>query len=150
MRHAVLLLALALALAPGARAASDDPTEVVERVLAAPPATGLVVVSALEESQAATKGVRPGDTVVAYGGEGVTTPEALAALKAKAEAAGTKEIPVALVAPDGTPREIVLAPGSIGVVLLPVEKGKPVPPLPPATKVRFDVERFLEALREDW
>lgn len=137
---AVLLVLLALP----TRAEEVDP---VERALAAPQATGLLVMGVVENTQASEAGFVPGDVIVAYGGTPVA---AIDALREAMQAATAETIDVEVVRIDGSKKTFTLQPGPMGVQLSAVEKGKGAEPLPPATKIAFDFSSLGKAPHDDW
>ncbi len=143
MRRA--LAALSLLLAPLAMAQEPDPA-VLDRALADPTASGLLVVEVVPETQAATLGILPGDILTTYNGKPVSTREGL--LELMGDPALPEAIPV-VIDRAGETRTFEAAQGRLGIVATPAEKGKPVDPLPPATDVAFDWSR-LEAAGEAW
>ena len=98
MRHALIVIVCLVVSSAGALvAAAGNDLDVVEKVLTAPPATGLVVSLVRDDSRAEQAGIRLGDTIVRYDEKPTPTLDALAKAKALAEQDGKKEIPVDLV-----------------------------------------------------
>ncbi len=138
----VVLLAVRLALPQdGSDLAS------IENALRSPPATGLLISSVAPGSQADAAGLRPGEVVVSYGGAPVPDQAALDAAKKAAQSA--ESVAVVVAGPEGE-RTVDLAPGPVGVGVIPVRKGEPVAPLPPATVRSFDFSALAQAPVEDW
>ena len=139
----ILLLCLVLP-ALGGDEASGDP---VEQALASPQATGLLVTRVVDGTQAAEAGLLAGDVLTTYGGQTVGS---IDALKAAMQAVAAETVDVLVVRRDGSEKTFSLKPGPMGVQLAPVEKGKGVEPLPPATKVAFDFSSLAQAPHDDW
>ena len=135
-RATLALLGLGLLLGPPAWAHDEDP---VEAALQDPLATGLLVMSVYPDTQSWDAGIVAGDIVLSYDGAAATDLAALGAAKAAAEAAraGDAEAgPIVCVirrAADGEEVEIPLAPGQLGLQLVPVTEGRPPAPLPADT-----------------
>jgi len=137
----ILLLALPVA------AEDEKPTDPVDRALASPQATGLLVTDVAPETQAAKLGIEPGDVIVTY--DGHPTPS-IPALQAAMKAVTTEALQVLVIRVDGAEKTFTLEPGRIGVVLSPVVKGKGLEPLPAATGVKFDFSSLTETPHDDW
>lgn len=150
MRAISLLTVALLALIPIVPAAAgDEPAaDPVERAMENPPATGLLITKVVPGSQAADLALEPGQVIVAYGG--AVTPDVARLREAMAGAAEKPSVTMEVVGIDGTKHTLTAAPGPIGVQLTPVTKGKPVPPLPPATEVVFDFSSLAGRPHDDW
>ena len=121
----------------------------VEKILQMPPATGLVVVDLVPGTQAETKGIRVGDTIVSYAG--AETPDLPALMKARQGASQGEAVDCVVVRPDGTRIELRLDAGPIGVRnLVAVKRGEAVAPLPPETGVTFDFSSLSKDGAEEW
>jgi len=140
------LPALALVLALVAAAAAADIAR-VEKLLDDPPATGLLVSAVFDGTPAQAAGVMPGDVLLTYDGKGVADLEALN--KAKEGAAGKEAVEVKALRGDQVV-SFSLAPGQIGVSLVPVTKGVAAAPLPKATEFVWDFSSLAKAPRDDW
>ena len=140
---ASLALALVLVAAPAVGQEAAD----VETLLDNPPATGLLVSSVVDETAAKLAGVKPGDVIVSYGGTAVTSIEGLG--KAKEAHAGKEAVEMRAVRGD---KVIVfsIAPGQIGINLIPVTKGVAAAPLPKATPFEWDFSSLAKSPRDDW
>ena len=147
---AALGMLVALAPAYAEEDVVESNLERLEKAMASPAATGLLVTSVGPGSQAAEKGIAVGDIVTSYDGAPTPTLEALGAAKGKAESAGKATMPVTLVAADGAPRTIELGSGPIGIGASAVEKGKAAGALPPATPFAFDFEGVKAQAHDDW
>ena len=127
--------------------AEDEPAgDPVERVMKDPPATGLLVTNVGPGTQAATLGLAPGDTIVAYAGKPTPTIDDLKAAMQGAAAA----VKLDVVHADGTKKTFSLEPGRIGVSLAPVVKGEGAWPLPAATKITFDFSSLAKSPPHGW
>ncbi len=152
-KHTILALAAILAAAPLLAAparAEETPVERVERVMEAPPATGLIVTGVGADSEAAHRGVRAGDVLTAYDGVPTRTLEALT--KAKRVAAQTlgATVTLELTRPGGEAVSLPIGTGVLGIQVLPVTKGRPATNLPPATAVTFAVDRLRSHPLDEW
>ena len=142
------LLALVLVLPASTVSAEEDaPADLVEKALVSPQATGLLVTDVVPETQAAQLGILPGDVIVVY--DGHPTPS-IAALRAAMQSVSTEKIEMLVIRLDGSEQTFALEPGTIGVQLTPVVKGKGLEPLPQATDVKFDFSSLTEAPHDDW
>lgn len=137
MKRATLaLLGLGLLLGPTARAHDEDP---VEAALREPRATGLLVMMVYADTQSWDAGIVAGDIVLSYDGTAVSDLASLSAAKEAAEAArrdGSNAGPIPCVirrAADGAEVEVALAPGQLGLQLVPVTADRPPSPLPADT-----------------
>ncbi len=150
----IVVAALGMLVAMASAYAEEDMVENdlerVEKAMAKPLATGLLVTGVGPGSQAAEKGIAVGDIVTSYDGTPTPTLEALGEAKAKAEAAAKTRVSVTLVGAEGTPRTIELDAGSIGIGASAVEKGKAAGALPPATPFTFDFAGVKEQPHDDW
>jgi len=150
MKTAVPVLLAVFALACGTVPEGPTPrsgSEAVESAIESPPATGLLVARVVEDSPAAAAGFRPGDVIVEYGGE--ATPDIPAINYAKKVSRGLPEIDVVALR-DGARVTLSLAPGRMGVQLLPIVKGEGRRRLPPRSGVRFDFSALPGEGRDDW
>jgi len=145
-----LVLALGLVVPAAGGDAPEGPFAALERALAKPPATGLLVTGVGEGSQAAGAGIVPGEVVVSYDGVATTALEILADAKAKAEAAGKETVTMEVAGADGARRKVDLAPGQIGINVVAVKEGVPAPALPDATAVVFDYAALAASPRDTW
>jgi len=144
MRTWIGLTILALALAAIPVEAGGPP---LSKLLDDPPATGMMISSVFEETAGKKAGMEVGDVIVSYGGRPIADLEALVA--AKEATAGRESVEIKAVR-DNRVIVFVLAPGQIGVNLIPVTKGVAAAPLPPMTEFAFDVSRLAKAPRDDW
>ena len=126
-------LACSLILLFGSGSVNGD--DAVNRALADPPATGLLVTRVTEGTQAASAGLLPGDVIVAYAGAPV--PDIPSMNVAMQGAAGKEEVSVRVVRTSGVPT-FTLEPGRIGVNLIAIVKGEGRETLPAATGVSPD------------
>jgi hypothetical protein len=127
--------------------ASDSEISALEKALARPTATGLLVTRVVPGSQADRQGIEAGDILVAYAGVPIPIPEAMS--RAKEEAEGKDSVEVKWIR-DGWTRTVLLEPGQIGVQLMPVIKGVRRQTLPPETVSTFDFSAFGEKGQDDW
>lgn len=139
----LLLLIVCLPAAAEEPAAADP----VEKALASPQATGLLITGVGPETQADVLGMKPGDVIVVY--DGHPTPS-IGALRAAMQAVNTDALDVLVIRLDGSEKAFTLVQGRIGVELTPVVKGKGLEPLPPATDVKFDFSSLAAAPHDDW
>ncbi len=143
---AVLLGAFLALLAPpliaGGHAASP-----LEKALANPTATGLLVTRVVPGTQAERHELEAGDILVAYAGVRVPGLDAMGAAKVAAEGKETVEIRFVR---DGWGRTLSFDPGQIGVHLMPVMKGESRQVFPPETVTVFDFSGFSEQGQDDW
>lgn len=139
----VLLLCLVLP----AAAEDEAPADPVEQALAAPQATGLLVTQVVGGTQAEKAGFLAGDVLTRYGAVAVTS---IDALREAMQAVESETVDVVVVRRDGSEKTFALEPGPMGLQLAPVEKGKGVDPLPPATDVAFDFASLAAAPHDDW
>jgi len=144
MRTAALLVIVMLAVAATPVVAG---IETLEKLLDDPPATGLMISSVFDGTPGKRAGMERGDVLVFYGGRPVTDLASLAA--AKASLAESDSVEIKAVRGESVV-VFVLAPGQIGVNLVPVTKGVPAAPLPAATDVALDFSSLAKAPRDDW
>ena len=144
MRAAALLVIVMLAVAATPAVAG---IAALEKLLDDPPATGLMISSVFDGTPGKQAGMERGDVLVSYGGRPVTDLASLAA--AKAALAESDSVEIKAVRGESVV-VFVLAPGQIGVNLVPVTKGVPAAPLPAATGVAFDFSSLAKAPRDDW
>jgi len=124
---------------------ADDEGAILDAVISAPGATGLLVTSVEPGSQAETVGIAVGDIVVAYAG--TPTPD-FPTLNAEVGAAeGAVRI---LLVRQGAEVSLSLEKGRIGVSLLPVVKGTAGTPLPKATVTALDFSSLADRPRDAW
>ena len=121
MRRWLMPLVLAVSLATFALAAGEDAA--IEKTLANPPATGLVVTFVAEDSQAGKVGLRSGDVIVSYGG--VATPTLPRLVQVIGEQEKERRVEIRFFR-DGKEEKAIVEGGRLGAGLLPVEKGKPL------------------------
>ena len=128
----------------------EMPALAAERVLAEPPATGLLVLAVAPDGVAHFRGIVPGDVLVRYGERAVASAEDLR--QAFNAYAVDEDVALALVAPDGTERRVVRDGDSnlgLGIVnFLPVEKGVGHA-LPPASGRAPDLA-LLDPPLDEW
>ena len=122
---------------------SADPDSIL------PEATGLLITAVVPGTQAKKLGVKFRDILVSY--DGAPTPDMAELVKAKAgaEKGKAKRISVEFIR-EGEIIVLDFAPGSLGLVPVPVVKGVPLPLRPPATGVRFDFANLKEKPRDWW
>ena len=149
MRWQVLaLVSFALFLVVSGPASAQDPEpRLLEKAMANPTATGLLVTRVFEGSQAEDAGMAPGDIIVAYGE--TETPDIPAMNHAKVLAEREVSVMVRVVR-DGWERAFEIWPGPIGVQLMPVVKGARRAPLPLATVTDLDLSSLADGDRDDW
>jgi hypothetical protein len=140
------LLALCLVIA-AADAQEADLFDRLEKLLADPPATGILVTQVLPDSQAMAAGMRLGDVVFSYGGWPVADLQTLGAAK---EALGEAETIEMVVVRDGKRISFSLSPGQIGFMGVGVEKGVAAPALPADTGVKFDFSALRSGASDRW
>lgn len=152
MRQILIVALIGLVALGAARTEAGEEATLleVERILESPPATGLVMVRVVEGGAAHEAGIRAGEILLGYDEKETRTLQALKKAMAVAEQSRKKEVPLEVLGRDGTVRETVVAPGRLGVDLLPVEKGKSAAGLPAPTPVRFDLERLEKIPIDDW
>mgnify|MGYP001811709463 CR=1 FL=1 len=85
-----------------AHAEEVSTVEILEKALANPPATGLLVTGVGPGTPAHQQGVKPGDVLTHYDGKAVATLEVLGEAKAAAEKAGAASVALTVVGGDGT------------------------------------------------
>jgi len=150
----VVVLATACASSPAPKAPPEKtpaptpaamPASILDAVVAAPGATGLLITSVQPDTQADRLGIREGDILVAYDGKPTPNVPALNA------AVSASEGEVRLLMHRGK-KEISLRAqqGRIGVTLIPVEKGVGRPPLPPGNVTSFDFSRLAGGAHDSW
>jgi len=124
---------------------ATQPPSILDEVVAAPGATGLLITSVEPGSQADRVGIGEGDIIVAY--DGKPTPD-FPALNA---AVGAAEATVRLLLFRGS-KELSrrVEKGRIGVTLIPVEKGVGRKPLPPGNVTSFDFSSLAGRARDTW
>jgi hypothetical protein len=120
MRHWIMLLAV---LSLAAVVLADAREDVMEKVLANPPATGLFLTFLAPDGQAYGAGLREGDILFSYAGE--PTPDMAALAKLIPAKAGEAAVGLRYVREDAE-RTVVVKGGRLGLLGMGVEKGKPV------------------------
>jgi hypothetical protein len=94
----------------------------VEAILANPTVTGLLVIQTVRGGQAEARGIKPGDIIVRYAGESVSTLEQL--LARIADHAKERRVTIQIVR-DGKMRHVTVPSGPLGVRTARLAKGKP-------------------------
>lgn len=135
MRSPVKWILLSLPLLLPVAASAQDVPKALEEAAANPTATGILVTSVIEGTPAAEVGLAPGDIVVGYAGEPAPDLPTLAALKQKAMDQDLVEF---VFVRRGEKHAVTIPTGPIGFMGTAVEKGRPTPPFPPDTGVKFD------------
>jgi hypothetical protein len=130
---------------PAKAPAAMKPASILDEVIAAPGATGLLITSVQPDSQADRLGIGEGDILVACNGK--PTPD-FPALNAAMDAS---EAELRLLLQRGT-KEVSLRAnkGRIGVTLIPVQKGVGRPPLPRTNVTSFDFSTLANGARDSW
>lgn len=126
------------------------PLQLVEAVMAEPPATGLIVTGVGKGSQAAAAGILPGDVLTAYAGQRTKTLEDLQLAKRVATQTRGAAVEVAVTRPDGSTATLPIGTGQLGVEVLPVEEGVAATRLPPATDLTLEVDALRQRPLDAW
>ncbi len=127
--------------------AEDHGVSSLEKALANPTATGLLVTRILPGTQAERMGIEPGDILVTYAGLPVPNIEAMNLAKVGAEAKEKLEIRFIR---DGWGKTLSFETGQIGVHLMPVVEGEGRQVFPPETVTAFDFSGFTEKGHDAW
>ncbi len=144
-RPALMLLLLLVSVVNPLTAAELAP-DALDALYAKPPATGLLILRMNDDGQAAALGLLPGDILVSYDGQALTTSDGLRALTSAHHGRSGLE----LIAMRGEQRVTVKAVGApLGVFLAEVQRGvdsgkraRRAVPLPAATGARLDLTRL--------
>jgi hypothetical protein len=132
--------------APAKKAApAPAPTDALDRVIAAPGATGLLITSVQPGSQADRLGIESGDILLRY--DGKPTPDYPSLNAAVGAAEGTVRL---LLLRNGKELSRRAEKGRIGITLIPVQKGVAGQPLPPNTVTAFDFSRLADRPQDSW